>query len=521
MNEMMAAKPGIFARASGWTLATIAFAVAVVVLLACYWETARSLVGIWAHDGTYQYAFLIFPVSVWAAWSLRDRVRANPPVPSAWGLVAIAVLVAIWYAGHVFAINLPQHFAFVAMFPALVLAAWGWRALWVLKFPLGYLIFAVPWGDAMVGPLQDLTANFAVHALNFTGVPVLLNGRELTTPSATWMVEQACSGVKFFIACTALGCLFAYLMYTRWWKRVAFVVLSALVPIIANGLRVYFTIMIGEKFGLHYATGTDHMIFGWQFFGTVLVVLMLVGWFFRDRLVLRKPLDTNPARPTAARTLAWPAALLLLLAGAVMAAGINAIESPDSLHVNAPTLAGWSAPQPAEGIWRPTFKGAAGQFRAAYRATVGGERVELFHAVYVGAPHRGHDLVTYGNNVYDPDSTQLLASGVHAVERGNGTRFSVRELRLVDQEGPRFIWYWYCVDARCSASPVLAKLRQAWAVLRGHAPRASVWAVSMAFVQHDEAKARADLRAFVQALPVTANAQENFKREQVAAGGAR
>lgn len=520
MNEMIA-KPRFFARASGWMLATVAFAIAVVVLLACYWQTARSLVGIWAHDGTYQYAFLIFPVSVWTAWNLRDRVRASPPVPSVWGVVAIAVLVAIWYAGHVFAINLPQHFAFVAMFPALVLAVWGWRALWVLKFQLGYLIFAVPWGDAMVGPLQDVTAKFAVHALNLTGMPVLLNGRELITPSATWMVEQACSGVKFFIACTALGCLFAYLMYTRWWKRVAFVVLSALVPIIANGLRVYFTIMIGEKFGLHYATGTDHMIFGWQFFGTVLVVLMLVGWFFRDRLVLRKPLDTDPARPATARTLVWPAALVLLVAGAVMAAGINSIESTDTLHVTAPMLAGWSAPQPAASIWRPAFKGAAGQFQATYHATAGGEEVELFHAVYVGAPHRGHDLVTYGNNVYDPDSTQLLASGVHQVDRGNGTDLSVRELRLTDQNGPRLVWYWYCVDAHCSASPVLAKLRQAWAVLRGQAPRSSVWAASIAFTHHDDAKARDDLAAFMRALPVTGAVDENSAHEQVAAGAAR
>jgi exosortase len=137
----------------------------------------------------------------------------------------------------------------------------------------------------LVGPLQDITAHFAVRALELTGTPVLLNGREIITPSATWMVEDACSGVRFFAACTALGCLYAYLMYQRWWKRVLFVALAAVVPVIANGLRVYFTVLIGETWGMHYATGTDHMVFGWQFFGTVLVLLLLFGWFFRDRLV--------------------------------------------------------------------------------------------------------------------------------------------------------------------------------------------------------------------------------------------
>ena len=116
------------------------------------------------------------------------------------------------------------------------------------------------------------------------------------------MVADACSGVKFFLACGALGCLYAYLMYQRWYKRVLFVLLAAVVPIIANGFRVYFTILIGDTWGLKYATGTDHMIFGWQFFGTVLGLLLLVGWFFRDPLVLVKPpaLPKTPGRPARA-----------------------------------------------------------------------------------------------------------------------------------------------------------------------------------------------------------------------------
>src|SRR3546814_16383050 len=86
-----------------------------------------------------------------------------------------------------------------------MLACCGWRALRVLAFPLGYLVvFAVPWGDGLVGPLQDITAHFAVRALELTGTPVLLNGREILTASAVWMVADACSGVKFFIACSAL-----------------------------------------------------------------------------------------------------------------------------------------------------------------------------------------------------------------------------------------------------------------------------------------------------------------------------
>lgn len=503
MNRLLVAKAGFFARTSGWGLAVIAFAVTVAVLLICYWQTVQSLVWVWDHDGTYQYAFLIFPLSLWTAFNLRDQLRANAPVPSVWGVAAIAALVFVWYAGHALDVNLPQHFAFVALFPALVLACWGWRALWVLAFPLGYLVvFAVPWGDALVGPLQDITAHFAVRALELTGTPVLLNGREIITPSAVWMVADACSGVKFFIACTALGCLYAYLMYQRWWKRVLFVALAAVVPIVANGFRVYFTVLIGDTWGLKYATGTDHMIFGWQFFGTVLVLLLLVGWFFRDRIVVRERLPTNGDKPAGGRIVLWPAAIALLIAGPVLAVGLASAVPPERVHLAAPTLSGWTGPRVAEDGWRPNFAGAAGQVQAAYRSASGGEAVDFFHAVYTGKPRRGHTLITYGNDVYDPARARILASSRRNLEFPGGMRVSARELRLADAAGPRLVWYWYCVDSRCTSSPVLTKLLQAWEVLRGRVPRSSVWALSLPMADGNADQARKILLAFSRALPM-------------------
>jgi exosortase A len=507
MNTLLGTKAdGLSTRVSGWKLAAGAFAIAVIVLLACYWRTVESLVGIWAHDGTYQYAFLIFPLSAWAAFELRGRLQASAPVPSAWGLLAVALLVAIWYAGQMLAINLPQHFALVAMFPALVLACSGWRALWVLKFPLAYLVaFAVPWGDAMVGPLQDITAHFAVHVLNLTGVPVLMNGRELVTPSATWMVEQACSGVKFFIACTALGCMFAWLMYSRWWKRVGFVVLATIAPVIANGLRVYFTILIGETWGVQYASGTDHMIFGWQFFGTVLVLLLLVGWFFRDRLVAGDKPVPSLAPVARSRMLLWPAALALLVVGPLAAAGIARAPVPEAVRLSPPSLAGWSTPKALQSDWQPSFQGVAGQFRFGYRSLADGATVEVFHAVYTGKPRRGHNLITYGNNVYDPGESQILASAKRRVELAGGTAIKIRELRLIGEATePRLVWYWYCVDARCTASPAWIKLGQAWDTLRGRSPRSSVWALSLPIDHGDVAKARTHLDAFARGLSLSA-----------------
>jgi exosortase A len=504
MNQPVTASPVLSLRAPGWTLAATAFAIAVIVLLACYWSTVASLVWVWGHDGTYQYAFLIFPLSAWVAFTLRDQVRANVPTPSVWGLLAVTALVSVWYAGHLLAVNLLQHFALVALFPALVLACWGWRAIRVLAFPLGYLVvFAVPWGDSMVGPLQDVTAHMAVHALELTGTPVLLNGREILTPSATWMVEQACSGVRFFIACTALGCLYAYLMYRRWWKRVLFVLFAAVVPIVANGLRVYFTVLIGEIWGLHYATGTDHMIFGWQFFGTVLVLLLLAGWFFRDHIVVRQPAPASSDSPARIRGAIWPLVIALLAAGPAFAAAFASPVTSQTVELTAPAVPGWSVSRSADGRWRPIFKGAAGQVQAFYRSDEEGESVGFFHAIYTGKPRTGHSLITFGNYPFDPAHWQILSQTSQRVELAGGQDRTATELRLTGVQGTRLVWYWYCVDGRCARSSVATKLLQAAEVLRGRAPRSSVWAISAPITSNDIGQARTSLRAFARSLPTT------------------
>ncbi|HET7267507.1 MAG TPA: exosortase A [Oleiagrimonas sp.] len=520
MNAELASNTVAPARTSGWPLALIAFVVAVIALLVGYWQTVQSLVGIWAHDGTYQYAFLIFPLSLWVAWNQRRQLAAQRPVPSLWGLLAVAALICVWYAGQALAINLLQHFALVALFPALVLACWGWSALRVLAFPLGYLVvFAVPWGDGLVGPLQDLTAHFSVGTLQLFGMPVLLNGREIFTPSATWMVEQACSGVKFFIACVAIGSLYAYLMYTRTLKRVVFVVLAAIVPIIANTLRVCFTIMIGETWGLHYATGTDHLIFGWQFFGTVLVLLLVGGWFFRDRVMPEKPIHGSDRESATTRRVVWPLALALLIAGPVLAGSVAPDTTPQRLDLSPPTLTGWKQSQTLDGSWQPTFNGAAGQMQATYLAATDGATVALFHAVYTGRPRRGHTLITYGNDVHDPDATRVLETTDQRVELADGTQLTARELRLTGKHGSRLIWYWYCVDASCTASPVWTKVMLAWRVLRGGAVRSSVWALSLPFVKGHEDRARKTLRAFAHTLPGPDARHVRTRGTPVLAGG--
>jgi EpsI family protein len=229
-----------------------------------------------------------------------------------------------------------------------------------------------------------------------------------------------------------------------------------------------------------------------------------VGWFFRDRLVPGDKPVSSLATVAGPRMLLWPAALALLVAGPLAAANIASAPAPEAVRLSPPSLAGWSNPEALQSDWRPTFQGAAGQFRFGYRSPADGATVEVFHAVYTGKPRRGHNLITYGNNVYDPEQSQILAGVTRRVELAGGAAVTARELRLTGTTiPPRLVWYWYCVDMRCTASPVWIKLGQAWDTLRGRSPRSSVWALSMPIDRGDVAKARQHLEAFARGLSLS------------------
>jgi exosortase len=148
---------------------------------------------------------------------------------------------------------------------------------------LAFLFFAVPIGEVFIPYLQAFTAFCAVKALQLSGVPVLAEGRLLETPAGRWIVAEECAGVRHFIAFVLLGCLYAHVMYQSWSRRLHFIALACLMPVIANGLRVYGILMIAYFIDREMADAVHHN--GFLFFGAAMVVFFSLG------LLWRRPAD--------------------------------------------------------------------------------------------------------------------------------------------------------------------------------------------------------------------------------------
>ena len=168
-------------------------------------------------------------------------------------------------------------FALVATLILAIISTLGISVSRQIAFPLAFLLLSVPIGDFMMPKLMEWTAWFTVLALRASGIPVYQEGLQFVIPSGNWSVVEACSGIRYIIASVTVGTLFAYLNYVTLRRRLIFIAISFIVPVIANWLRAYMIVMIGHLSGNKLAVGVDHLIYGWVFFGIVIMAMFAIG----------------------------------------------------------------------------------------------------------------------------------------------------------------------------------------------------------------------------------------------------
>ena len=477
----------------------LATAVVVVLLLALYYETAASIVAIWHRSETFAHGFLVVPAVLWLVWRRRDHVAQLTPRPDYAGLVLLAGLGFGWLLADLAGVQVIQQLAMVAMIPAAVVTVLGRRVAWALAFPLGFLFFGVPIGEALIPPLMNFTADFTVAMLQLVGIPVFREGTFFTIPSGKWSVVEGCSGLRYLIASVTAGCLYAYLNYQGVGRRLLFVVASVAVPIVANGLRAFMIVMIAHYSDMKLALGIDHYIYGWVFFGIVMVALFWIGSFWHEPEpdAARAAPTTGAARTESRRVL--PAAMATLAVIAIWPAYGAYLETADRpaapRTLAAPTgAAGWQLDPAGMTDWRPEYRGADPSRFEVYRK---GDRAVALYLGYYRNQRQDAELV---------NSQNVMVRQKHPVWEnvGESRRAASPETALVDVKQTLLrspsqrllIWDWMYLDGRRTTSPYLAKLLLAKNRLLGQPDDGVAIIVAAPYAEGREPAERA-LRDFV------------------------
>lgn len=466
---------------SAWVRSWLLLTGSTVLLLCLFWPSVASLVAAWK-TSTFSHGFLILPTSVYLVWARRRRLASLSPMPTFWAFPVLALLALGWLLGELTATSVLEHFTVVAM---VIVTFWGLLGTTVaraLLLPLAFLLFAVPFGAGLIPVLQNFTARFAVKMLDLSGIPVLLEGRFIAVPSGRWEVAEACSGIRYLTASVAIGFLFAGLMYRTWRRRVGFVLASVIVPILANGLRVYGIVLMSYYSGNRIAVGVDHLIYGGLFYSIVLALLLWIGTWWREPEKQIEPHEVNKPPATEATRVRGStkygiiaAALFVLVVAPFSISAKLYRENP----VNAaplrlaPPLAvfPWSSVSENRHDWRPAFLNPTAEVLQDYHS--GTDTVHLYIACY--APSRfDAKLVSSTNLLFDRRVWSRTGEAETSLSI-DGQSFRVRETFIRSEARSLVISNWYWINGRFTGSDFFAKLLLAPArLLRSHGGAAAI-----------------------------------------------
>jgi len=465
------------------------FIILILAWLYIYFQALVSMVNVWLGSETYSYCFFILPICIYLIYEKQEQLVRVKIKPALFLLIPLLLGQAIFLLSDLASIDVLTHLSAYGSLICLIGIVYGVDILKFLMFPLGYLILSIPMGEELIPVLQNVTADISVFLVELMGIPIYREGLYLYIPNGAFEVAEACSGIRFLISMIAIGTLYAYLYYQSIWRRLVFVALSLIIPIIANGIRAFGIIYVGHKTDMEHAVGADHLVYGWVFFSIVLFLLMAIGNFWREDLhdntnIVEStktpksvPLKLVQLQPTKQATL-----ILLLLTLSTLAFKPLyeklVVGQYQQITTESPLLIFIKPKADTEFLvsFNPNFDKADNTYQA--EVVHNNTKLEVYVAHFY-ADHKDSELINWGNRIYDIDKFSIINKQNITLENTNGD-INATLLQLVTLNGvKRNLIYWYDVDNVRTSDKLTVKKTQLLNKLSGGSGGGSVVILSI------------------------------------------
>jgi EpsI family protein len=230
-------------------------------------------------------------------------------------------------------------------------------------------------------------------------------------------------------------------------------------------------VMIGHLSGMELATGVDHLIYGWLFFGLVMFIMFWIGSYWREDTdvpaTAAGPGAHGVAPEGAGRGMPVMAVCVVLAAAlwpALALYGERANHNPRPVGL-AGVPVSW-AEAPAFADWKPDYMTPDATVQRTYQA---GATPVALTLLYYRNQNREKSLISSINRL------AAYKDAWHAVESNTrsetfaGHPLALRETILRKPDGNIMVWSWMWIGGHYTASDIAGKLWQASAkaMLRG------------------------------------------------------
>jgi len=253
----------------------------IVVLLAAwlYGPFALRMASQWWHDPNYTHGFFVPVFSLFLLWERRAKL-ATLRIDPAWsGLVILVFALMTLVVGTIKSGFFLYRVSVLLFIAGMVIFLAGWKHLAAISFPLAFLFLMIPSPTLMeqiTFPLQIIASKTASFLLMLAGVPAIREGNIILLPSAQLEVAEACSGIRSLFSLLTLTIVYGHLAETKIGVRVLLTFMAVPISVFANALRIAFTGLMVEGWGVERAQGTIHALSGWLVFVASLGLIFLL-----------------------------------------------------------------------------------------------------------------------------------------------------------------------------------------------------------------------------------------------------
>jgi len=479
---------------AGWRNTLMLLSLSLIAVILLLQPTFMSMVDIWERSETFAHGYVILPISLWLIWRNRQTLAAIPAHTDWRALIVIVGLGLGWLAARVGGVQVVEQYALVGILISVVWLLLGLKQLRALAFPMAFLLLMVPNGEGLIPPMMEFVADFTVAAVKLIGIPVYREGLFFTLPSGEWSVVEGCSGLRYLIASITLGVLYGYLTYRTLWKRVAFGLAAVIVPVIANGFRATMIVLIAHYSDMKLALGVDHFVYGWVWFGLVMLAMFWIGLIWREDLA-----EEPTPKPAVKPTFAYPAMAALLVVLALLPLYESRI---DNRTIATPALAlpapvqGWTQEEAPFSSWEPHWVGMDQKLLGHYRN--GDQQVMLFVGWY-GAQRQDAELINSQNYMVREKHPEWRSMRRVVKQSSLGQQvIPLAESGLMAHGSNQriLVWQWHRIDGKDGISPYRAKFDLALSKLLGQPDEATAIIVATPYTE-DAKAAAATLDAFL------------------------
>jgi len=426
-----------------------------------YLDTFKELWYYWIEG--YNWQFLVPVAFVYMLWDRKELYAGLARKP--FMLPGITLLVAgcsLLVIGQLSSTHSLREVSIIISIFALVFLLYGRVYVKKLFWPMIYLVLMTSLASDLLEqiryPLKLITATVAADALQMAGYAVYRDGTFLQLPYITLEVADSCSGLNQMISAIALGIPIAFTVLNLWWKRVVIILLSVMLGLVMNWVRVILISIWHDgsaKEVIHGPYGIYELPF---IFLVGVLITLAVAMVMSDRTDARANNDhmaissTAAGRASGGDSMRAPVIAILVLM--VTAFYVNSwkakvIDLQDGFTGFPMTIAGFQG-KLIDKLERPFYTDLAHTELIASYVNQAGETAKVYVG-YFHSQNQQEELIDYRYN--------WLHDGAETVELTASPSTYALKKRLVRTGGRNVtVFFSYNIGGRNIIDPKLAKL---------------------------------------------------------------